>query len=109
MFRLHAGAGQSAPDSIFIVGLARAGSTLLEQILASHSRIDGTLELPDILALTRRLRGRKAGKPRYPAVLHDLTRQQLAQMGARFIANTRIHRRGAPFFIDKLPNNFRHI
>ena len=109
LFRHHAGAGHPAPDPIFILGLPRAGSTLLEQILASHSQVDGTLELPNILALAHRLRGRKAGQSRYPAILHDLTGEQLREMGAQFIANTRIHRRGAAFFIDKMPNNFRHI
>lgn len=109
LFEKHAGHGHPAPDPIFILGLPRAGSTLLEQILASHSQIDGTLELPNILALAHRLRGRKAGQSRYPQILHDLTGEQLAKFGEDFIANTRIHRAGAPFFIDKMPNNFRHI
>ncbi|MGB7372618.1 tetratricopeptide repeat-containing sulfotransferase family protein [Pontixanthobacter sp.] len=109
LFARHAGAGHPAPDPIFILGLPRAGSTLLEQILASHSEVDGTLELPNILALAHRLRGRKAGEALYPAILHDLTADQLAKMGEDFIENTRIHRQGAPFFIDKMPNNFRHI
>ncbi|MEO0906696.1 MAG: sulfotransferase [Pseudomonadota bacterium] len=109
LFAKHAGSGHQAPDPIFILGLPRAGSTLLEQILASHSQIDGTLELPNILALAHRLRGRKAGVSRYPEILHDLDRQKLAKFGAEFIENTRIHRRGAPFFIDKMPNNFRHV
>ena len=109
LFARHAGAGHDAPDPIFILGLPRAGSTLLEQILASHSQVDGTLELPDILALAHRLRGRRVGESLYPQVLHDLTADQLAKFGQDFIANTRIHRAGAPFFIDKMPNNFRHI
>jgi hypothetical protein len=109
LFERHAGEGHDAPDPIFILGLPRAGSTLLEQILASHSRIDGTLELPNILALAHRLRGRKAGAPRYPQVLHELTGEQLRQLGKQYIEDTRIHRQGAPFFIDKMPNNFRHI
>lgn len=109
LFELHKGAGFPAPDPIFILGLPRAGSTLLEQILASHSQIDGTLELPNILALAHRLRGRKAGQALYPQILADLTAEQLAKFGEDFIENTRIHRQGAPFFIDKMPNNFRHI
>lgn len=109
LFAKHSGSGHDAPDPIFIVGLPRAGSTLIEQILASHTRIDGTLELPDILALAHRLRGRKAGQSLYPAVLHDLSADQLKAFGEEYIANTRIHRQGAPFFIDKMPNNFRHI
>lgn len=109
LFTKHAGSGHPAPDPIFILGLPRAGSTLLEQILASHSQVDGTLELPNILALAHRLRGRKAGEALYPAVLHDLTPDHLTKMGEDFIENTRIHRQSAPFFIDKMPNNFRHI
>ncbi len=101
--------GHAAPDPIFIVGLPRAGSTLLEQILASHSKIDGTLELPDMLALAHRLRGRRAGVSEYPQVLHRLTPQQREKFGRDYIENTRIHRQGAPFFIDKMPNNFRHV
>ncbi len=109
LFAKHANKGDTARDPIFILGLPRAGSTLLEQILASHSQIDGTLELPNILALAHRLRGRKAGQSRYPQILHDLSADQLAKFGEDFIANTRIHRQHAPFFIDKMPNNFRHI
>ncbi len=109
LFEKHKSAGCSAPDPIFILGLPRAGSTLLEQILASHSQIDGTLELPNILALAHRLRGRKAGQSLYPEILHDLTSEQLAKFGEDFIENTRLHRANAPFFIDKMPNNFRHI
>jgi tetratricopeptide (TPR) repeat protein len=109
LFAGQAGLGFSAADPIFIVGMPRAGSTLLEQILASHSKIDGTLELPNILALAHRLRGRKASASRYPGHLHELTAEQLEQMGRAFIEDTRIHRQGAPFFIDKMPNNFRHI
>ncbi len=107
LFEKNAGNGCAAPDPIFIVGLPRAGSTLLEQILASHSQVDGTLELPDILALAQQLKGR--GRDLYPANLHDLSADQLRQMGDAYIENTRIHRQGAPFFIDKMPNNFRHI
>ena len=107
LFEKHAGSGCSAPDPVFILGLPRAGSTLLEQILASHGQIDGTLELPDILALAQQLKGR--GRDLYPAVLHDLSADQLRQMGEAYLENTRIHRKAAPFFIDKMPNNFRHI
>ena len=109
LFAKHAGSGHPAPDPIFILGLPRAGSTLLEQILASHSQVDGTLELPNILALAHRLRGRDSGDSQYPQILHDLTPERLTKMGQDFIENTRIHRQDAPFFIDKMPNNFRHI
>lgn len=103
--------GCQAPDPIFIVGLPRAGSTLIEQILASHSQVDGTLELPDVLSLAHRLRGRNqvTERDRYPRILHDLAQKQLEDLGQTYIENTRLHRKGAAFFTDKMPNNFRHI
>jgi len=102
--------GHIAPDPIFILGLPRAGSTLLEQIIASHSQVDGTLELPNILTLANRLsRRKKAEQADYPRLLPDLTPEQLESFGKSFIEDTRIHRQDAPFFIDKMPNNFRHI
>lgn len=109
--RRFSGRGIQAPDPIFIVGLPRAGSTLVEQILASHSRIDGTLELPNILAMAHRLNGRleRGQQPRYPGVLADLEAEKFAEMGRQYIDETRIHRQGAPYFTDKMPNNFRHI
>ena len=99
-------------DPIFIVGLPRAGSTLLEQILASHSQVDGTMELHNILDLAKRLRGRDAdqdGTPRYPAILGDLDNDLFAQFGVQFIDQTRIYRGSGQLFIDKMPNNFFHI
>ena len=103
--------GFDAPDPIFIVGLPRAGSTLIEQILASHPAIDGTLELPNILAMAHRLNGRRRRdeEPRYPAVLADMTAEERAELGRHFIEETRIHRQDAPLFLDKMPNNFRHL
>jgi len=103
--------GDPAADPIFVVGLPRAGSTLIEQILASHSHIDGTLELPNVLALVHRLNGRlkRDEAPRYPQVLTSLTAAQCAEFGRAFIEDTQLHRQGAPHFIDKMPNNFRHI
>ena len=107
----RAGAGFPAPDPIFIVGLPRAGSTLLEQILSSHSQVDGTLELPNILSTAQKLRrqGRESDDKPYPDLLQDFTDEQLQSLGRQYIEETRIHRQGAPFFIDKMPNNFRHI
>ena len=104
-FESRTGFGHEAPDPIFVLGLPRAGSTLIEQILSSHSQIDGTLELPNILALSQRLR-RRSG---YPDALNDLTNEECLAYGEAFIEDTRIHRKSAPFFIDKMPNNFRHI
>lgn len=106
-----ANSGEPAPDPIFIIGLPRAGSTLLEQILASHSMVDGTLELPNILALVHRLNGRRklTEDARYPGILNDLSEEQLRKYGKEYIDATKIYRKGAPFFTDKMPNNFRHI
>jgi len=103
--------GDSSPDPIFIVGLPRAGSTLLEQILSSHSMVDGTLELPNILTISQELRrrGEEKSKLGYPDIIAELDQSELENLGARYIAETKIHRQGAPFFIDKMPNNFRHI
>ncbi len=98
--------GCDAPDPIFIVGLPRAGSTLLEQILSSHSEVDGTMELPNILSLSHRLR---RGSETYPDGLARLDAKALRAFGEDFIRDTRVHRQKAPYFIDKMPNNFRHI
>ena len=105
------GCGCDRPDPIFIVGLPRAGSTLIEQILASHSKIEGTTELADIPRLVQQLQGRehRGAEPRYPAVLTELSPDQLKRFGEKFIADTQVYRTGKPFFIDKMPNNFRHI
>ncbi|MEA3183324.1 MAG: hypothetical protein QOI59_6847 [Gammaproteobacteria bacterium] len=104
------------PDPIFIVGLPRAGSTLLEQILASHSQVEGTMELSDIPRLVAQLQGREiaGGESRYPQVLTELTAEQLRGYGEKYLADTRVFRSGkagapARYFIDKMPNNFRHI
>ncbi|MEO7787327.1 MAG: sulfotransferase [Sphingomicrobium sp.] len=112
LFDAKRGSGAPAPDPIFIVGLPRAGSTLLEQILASHSMVEGTMELPNILALAHKIDGRRrvGEEARYPANLAELSPDELAGFGEAYIRDTAIHRkRGTPFFIDKMPNNFRHI
>jgi tetratricopeptide (TPR) repeat protein len=110
-FEARRGHGSPSSEPIFIVGLPRAGSTLLEQILASHSRVEGTMELPDILRYVGELQGRQPdqGNPRYPAVLGELSSTDFAKFGERYLADTRIYRTGKPRFIDKMPNNFRHI
>jgi len=103
--------GAPHADPIFIVGLPRAGSTLIEQVLASHSQVEGTMELADIPRLVQRLQGRERDdlRRRYPAVLEQLDAQQIARCGEQYIADTRIFRSGKPFFLDKMPNNFRHL
>ncbi len=110
-FEARKGYGLDCADPIFIVGLPRAGSTLLEQILASHSQVEGTTELPEILRLAGELQGRDAdpANPRYPAVLKDLKPEDFLRFGENYIADTRVYRSGLPRFIDKMPNNFRHI
>lgn len=111
LFEKRKGCGYDAPDPIFIVGLPRAGSTLLEQILASHSQVDGTMELPNILSLAHKLRAQKniQAEDGYPKNLWHMTDDQLQAFGEAYIEETRVHRKAAPFFIDKMPNNFRHI
>ena len=103
--------GYATTDPIFILGLPRAGSTLIEQILASHSMIDGTLELPNILSIAQSLRGDdiygKLGN--YPKSMKSLSLDQRESFGKSFIEDTRMHRKDAPMFTDKMPNNFRHI
>ncbi len=105
------GWGSPAGDPIFIVGLPRSGSTLIEQILASHSRIEGTQELAAIQQIVVRLRGRDPDldDSRYPQVLTRLVADDCRQLGELYLQATREYRRGKPYFIDKMPNNFRHI
>jgi tetratricopeptide (TPR) repeat protein len=111
LFERKAGMGGDYQDPVFVVGLPRAGSTLLEQILASHSQIDGTMELPNIIALAHRLNGRKltTEEAEYPKVLADLSEQQLRGFADAYIKDTAFLRQGAPRFVDKMPNNFIHV
>lgn len=110
-FEARAGFGDPRPDPIFVLGLPRAGSTLIEQILASHSQVEGTQELSDIQRFVLELQGRDPDpdRPRYPAALADLSAQDARRLGERYLADTQVYRTGRAFFIDKMPNNFRHI
>jgi tetratricopeptide (TPR) repeat protein len=111
-FASREGFGATAADPIFIVGLPRAGSTLLEQILASHPRVEGTMELQDIIAMVAKLGGpRDRGQESlYPEVLAGLRAEECRALGESYIDQTRVQRKTAkPFFIDKMPNNFLHI
>lgn len=104
--------GSTAPDPIFIVGLPRAGSTLIEQILASHSQVEGTMELPNIISIAVQLGGKtaRAEESAYPDILKDFTADACRALGEQYLAETRIQRTsGRPYFIDKMPNNFQHI
>ena len=106
------GSGCESPDPIFVVGLPRAGSTLIEQILASHSQVEGTAELADIIALARKISGkrRRDDPSKYPSALADMDAQTLRELGESYISSTAVQRMtDAPFFIDKMPNNFSHI
>lgn len=106
----HEGVGDPSPDPIFILGLPRAGSTLLEQILASHSQVEGTMELPDIPALAMREAKKAGGDLRdWPDAVAELPDARFAELGEEFLARTRVQRKsGKPFYIDKLPNNWSY-
>jgi tetratricopeptide (TPR) repeat protein len=112
-FAARRGWGDTSHAPIFIVGLPRAGSTLIEQILASHSNVEGTMELSDIPRLAQSLQGREGagGAPqyRYPGILAELPAEDFRRFGERYLADTRLYRSGKPRFIDKMPNNFRHL
>jgi tetratricopeptide (TPR) repeat protein len=107
--RTDYGVGNSAP--IFVVGLPRSGSTLIEQILASHSAVEGTQELADIPRYVLELQGRERDfeSPRYPAVLAHLPAAESARFAEKYLHDTLVYRTGKPRFIDKMPNNFRHV
>ncbi len=111
LFERLRGAGDRANDPILIVGLPRSGSTLIEQILASHSAVQGTHELAEIPRMVMDLNGREQNleDPRYPRILASMDRAQFTRLGARYLADTRAYRGARPRFIDKMPNNFRHI
>lgn len=111
-FAARANWGCQAPDPIFVVGLPRSGSTLIEQILASHSRVEGTMELPDVGMLARVVATRttRPGTSAYPRALEKFSAGELAAFGERYLRQTRIQRKtSALFFIDKMPNNFAHL
>jgi tetratricopeptide (TPR) repeat protein len=110
-FRSRAGWGAAQCDPIFIVGLPRSGSTLIEQILASHSMVEGTQELAEIQRVVLELQGRDPDldDPRYPGVLADMSADEFLRLGVKYLADTQVYRSGKAHFIDKMPNNFRHI
>ena len=111
-FAAREGWGCASPDPVFILGMPRAGSTLIEQILASHGQVEGTMELPDIPALVKRLggRSRKSDDGAYPEMLAELRPEDLHALGEEYLERAAIHRRTEkPFFIDKMPNNWPHV
>jgi len=111
-FGERAGWGSPAPDPIFVLGLPRAGSTLVEQILASHSQVEGTQELPDIAMIARAVGNRTSREEgsAYPRALAKFSREELRALGDGYLTHTRIQRKTSrPFFIDKMPNNCAHV
>ncbi len=110
-FAQRAGGGANSAEPIFIVGLPRSGSTLVDQILASHSQVEGTQELAEIPRMVLELQGRDPDldNPRYPGVLEELTAADLLRLGNKYLRDTRVFRTDKPHFIDKMPNNFRHL
>jgi len=110
-FSARAGVGAADPDPIFILGLPRSGTTLVEQVLASHSQVDGTQELPEIPRIVRSLEGppSELGDPRYPELLRNLAPEDFRRLGEQYLAEARAYRGDKPFFVDKMPNNVRHI
>jgi tetratricopeptide (TPR) repeat protein len=110
-FEERAGCGAISSEPIFILGIPRAGSTLLEQILASHSRVEGTQELSNVPRAVLDLQGYDPdlNNPRYPACLASMPKDEFRALGEKYLADTQIYRAGKPRFIDKMPNNFRHV
>jgi len=118
-FAVRVGIGVPDPDPIFVVGLPRSGSTLIEQFLASHSQVEGTQELSEIQRIVLGIGNTESGlgDPRlrtvkenaYPGVLAELAPEDFRRLGERYITDARAYREHKPFFIDKMPNNFRHI
>ena len=105
----HVGRGDPDPAPIFVVGLPRSGSTLVEQILASHSEVDATHELPEVGRLIQRINRDRVDRVAYPEAVRDFTDENWAALGHSYIDQTRQYRRDAPYFVDKMPNNFASI
>ena len=106
------GVGNKNTDPIFVVGLPRSGSTLVEQILSSHSLVEGTTELQNIIALSRKIANKKNSnsKSEYPSSLKSIEKAEFKEMGGAYLKNTLDQRvTDKPYFIDKMPNNFVHI
>ena len=106
-FTARANHGCNAPDPIFILGMPRAGSTLIEQILSSHPLVEGTMELPDIPAIAKRMGGTRGT---YLDVLEGLSAKECRALGEEYLERTRVQRKtDKPYFIDKMPNNWAHV
>ena len=101
--------GNPSKDPIFIIGLPRSGSTLVEQILASHSLVEGTMELPNIMNIARKLGNSSKDGTGYPEMIENLSDDELSALGELYIEETKFLRTDKQFFIDKMPNNFSHV
>jgi len=109
-FAQHSGSGCPDASPIFILGMPRSGSTLLEQIIASHSQVEGTSELPYIGRITKSLNRNRADGMHYPQVLGELEARHFARLGQNYLDMAQMHRvEGTPRFIDKMPNNFPSV
>ena len=110
-FGQRPGFGLPSTAPIFVVGLPRSGSTLIEQILASHPAVEGTQELAEVPRYVLELQGRERNfdSPRYPGVLAQLPAAEFARLADKYLNDTRNYRTGKSMFIDKMPNNFRHL
>jgi tetratricopeptide (TPR) repeat protein len=108
-FAARAGSGNPNPAPIFIVGLPRSGSTLIEQILASHSCVDGTMELPNVLNIVGQFDDMVPTRDGYPETVARVPAAQLTALGERYLRETAPLRHGRERFTDKLPNNFSHV
>lgn len=111
LFQMKSNWGADSKSPIFILGLPRVGSTLIEQILSSHSLVEPTHELPNIISTALRLNERKAQdiSSKYPDILLSLSAPQLKLIGDKYLKDSEVFRTDKPYFIDKMPNNFRHI
>jgi len=108
-FAARDGWGDPDPSPVLIVGLPRSGSTLIEQILASHSMVEGTMELPDLARTIGELSKRSPGKTEYPEAVTPLDEEAVAALGRSYLQSTMRYRKPLPRFIDKMPNNFASI
>jgi tetratricopeptide (TPR) repeat protein len=108
-FAQRASVGHSDRAPIFVLGLPRSGSTLIEQILASHSCVEGTFELPNVLTMVREFDHANSEHDAYPEKVRDVPAEEFANLGRRYIEETAALRSGKPHFIDKMPNNFSHV
>jgi tetratricopeptide (TPR) repeat protein len=108
-FAARSGSGYPDPSPIFIIGLPRSGSTLVEQILASHSGVEGTFELPNLLSIVREFDHADAVHDAYPEIVCGAPPEHLGNLGRRYIEETAPLRGARPYFIDKMPNNFSHV